>query len=326
MLKVSICIPNYRRAFDLLKVISDCEKQTVSPYEIIVQDDHSPQKEFNIIKKNISKNIIFNSNFKTIGIINNVNKVIKKAKGDYIVIVHNDDRLSNRYIEEICYWIEKHPSYNIYTTNGIGINQNEKIVGEFRLFPKNTSIKKGTGFKSIWQHDYFTFLSINGTTIYKSSLIKNNLFNKNFDTEADLASALKFLRKEDIFYIDKTVYFVGLHRNQESNRKKLKRSSLNKYIENCYRIYKTSEKDCKNVPFFMSKIKTMYALTLLIKYRYNIKEVLQILELNSAKEIASIFFLAPSLLLQFLIKKIRFLMNYSNIMKFHPAYNEKNKI
>lgn len=323
MLKISICIPNYRRPFNLLKVIGDCEKQTVAPYEIIVQDDHSPKKEFNIIKNNIPGNIIFNSNLRTIGIINNVNKVIKKAKGDYIAIVHNDDRLSNRYIEEICFWIKKHPSYNIYTTNGIGINQNERIVGELRLFPKNTIIKKGIGIQSVWQHDYFTFLSINGATIYESSFIKNNLFNKSFATEADLANALEFFKREDIFYIDKPVYFVGLHKDQESNRKKLRRSSLNTYIKNCYRIYKSYEKDYENVSFFMLKIKTMYALALLIKYRYKMKNITQILELNSTKDILSMFFITPSMLFQFLTKKIHFLMNYSNIEKFHPEYYEK---
>lgn len=318
MLKISICIPNYRRPLDLLKVINDCNRQTVAPYETIVQDDHSPQKEFNIIKKNIPKNIVFNSNLKTIGIINNVNKTIKKAKGDYIAIVHNDDRLSNRYIEEICYNIEKHPSYNIYTTNGIGINQEGKIVGELRLFPKNTIIKKGVGIKSIWQHDYFTFITINGTTVYKNSFINKNFFDNKYDTEADLSNALGFLKKEDIFYIDKPIYFVGLNENQESSKNKLKSASLNRYVKSCYRIYKTHAEDFKNIPFFLTKIKTMYFLALFVKYGYKLGDIRRMLELYKTEDIFSVFFLIPSFMINFLAKKISFFMNYRNIIKFKP--------
>lgn len=319
MLKISICIPNYRRPLDLLKAVEDCQKQTVAPYEIIVQDDNSPEKELGIIKKNLPKNIIFIQNRKTLGMIENVNSVIKRAKGDYVAVVHNDDRLSSRYLEEICYWIKKYPSFNIYTTNGIGLNRNGKITGEFRLFPKSKAMKRGEGIKHIWQHDYFTLISINGTSIYKKSFIKKNLFDDRLHTEADLSNSLGFLKKEDIFYIDRPVYFVGLNENQESSKNKLQSSSLNRYIENCYRIYKSYAKDFKDIPFFLQKIKAMYFLALLLKYGYKMKDIRRMLELNSPKEISSVLILIPLLMLNFLTKKIGFFINYRNIAKFKPS-------
>ena len=58
MIKISLCIPNYNRSRSLFKVLRDCQNQTIPPYEIIVQDDRSEEKELAYIQKHLKGNKI----------------------------------------------------------------------------------------------------------------------------------------------------------------------------------------------------------------------------------------------------------------------------
>ena len=96
-IKLSILIPTYNFKSGLKKIL-DCiesiEYDLHDFIEIIISDDSSEE----IIKKNRHeslkkkfKNYIYNHNIENIGAVNNWNKLISIAKGDYIWLLHHDE-------------------------------------------------------------------------------------------------------------------------------------------------------------------------------------------------------------------------------------------
>ncbi|MBI1863531.1 glycosyltransferase family 2 protein [Candidatus Microgenomates bacterium] len=318
--KISLCIPNYNRAHDLLQVVKDCVNQTIEPYEIIIQDDRSNAEELRIIRKGLKlkKHMSFEVNKKNLGLAGNVNAVIKKAKGDYIAVVNNDDRISKYYVEEIINAIKKFPGYNVYTTNGMGMNEEGRVVGDYRLYTKDTIIRKREGIKKLWKNYVLNLITISGTSFYKSSYIKKTLFDIRLGNEADLDNALHMLATEDIVYIDKPVYYVRMHADQESTKIRATSERLLKYIQKCLQIYSKYTARFSAVPMYITQIKGVYFFQLTYKYHYDMKTVRKLLKITSFGELVSVMATIPMFIAQYALKLIKFKLYYQSYVKYFP--------
>ena len=176
--RISICIPNYNRAANLKELLLDCKNQTISPYEIIVQDDSYIESEIKSIRSVVKqfKGVLYFHNSKNLGLVKNVNKVITKATGDYIAIVNNDDRLSKRYIQEIEFYISKYNNHNVFTSNALAITDDGSVFSDYRIFNQDGIIRKTTGIKHLWNNYFLNLISVSGATIYKRRYLQDNLF------------------------------------------------------------------------------------------------------------------------------------------------------
>lgn len=317
--RISLCIPNYNRGHDLLKVVADCMNQTVEPFEILIQDDRSSPEELKIIKKGLKlkKNMSFGINKKNLGLAGNVNAVIKQAKGDYVAVVNNDDRVSRYYVEAITNAVTKYPGYNVYTTNGMGMI-GDKVVGDYRLFTKDTIIKKCDGVRSLWRHYFLNLITISGTSFYKTSYIKRNLFEVKYGNEADLDNALKMLANEDIVYVDMPVYYVRMHADQESTKIRATPERLKKYIQKCLLIYGKYAQRFNTVPNFMSRVKGIYLFQLTYKYHYSMKTIKKLLNIKSNRELAEVTGTVPEMLARYVQKQIAFKLRYKSYERYFP--------
>ena len=306
---ISICIPSYNRPEFLKRTLTSIIGQTKKPYEVIVMDDASSE-DMSEVKKICKENCFrFINNDSNIGLMKNFNNVIMQATGDYLALVHNDDLLSRYYIEEIEKFIRKYSGYNVYTTNGIGINEKNEVIGEYRLFRGDTLIKKGQGIKKLWAKDYFCLLSVIGCTIYDTKFIQNNPLNSDLGNEADLDKALELLRDVDVMYVDKSIYFTTLHKDQVSYKNKLSSEKLHLYVHNRLDIFKKYAEDFREVPFYLSKIKALHFIQLFLKYKYGVKQAREILKIGTIKEFILILLLGTSLVCKAIYKNTIFLMH-----------------
>ena len=96
-IKLSILIPTYNFKLGINKIL-DCiesiEDDLRDYIEIIISDDSDEeiiQKSRNKSLKKQFKNYFYIHNIKNEGAINNWNKLISKAKGDYIWLLHHDE-------------------------------------------------------------------------------------------------------------------------------------------------------------------------------------------------------------------------------------------
>ena len=105
--KLSICIPTFNRPEKLIKqvmfVLNEIENGIDSDkIEIIIRDNHSDCKSYNkVINKLAKSNIHLYRNDSNLGLIGNLNALLKDAKGEYVWFIGDDDILHAGIVRKV---------------------------------------------------------------------------------------------------------------------------------------------------------------------------------------------------------------------------------
>ncbi|MDT0646263.1 glycosyltransferase [Zunongwangia sp. F260] len=105
-MKISICIPTYHRPDLLVQALESCFAQTFPPIEILIGDDSKNDETEDTIdnlKQNFKKPIAIRyfHHKPSLGQAANVNYLIRHAKGDKLVLLHDDDLLMPQASEKL---------------------------------------------------------------------------------------------------------------------------------------------------------------------------------------------------------------------------------
>lgn len=114
--KFSITIPAYKGRF-LYEAIESVLRQTYNNWELIIVDDCSPEDIFGIVNQFSDPRIRYYRNEENCGAVNvvdNWNKCLEYATGDYIICMGDDDRLLPNCLEDLVKLIRKYPSLDVY--------------------------------------------------------------------------------------------------------------------------------------------------------------------------------------------------------------------
>ncbi len=104
--------------------------QNYKDFELIIVDDASPDDIISIVNKFDDKRISFyrnEINFGAINVIDNWNKCLSFAKGDYFVLLGDDDKIDTDFLKEFSILIEKHPELFVYHCRSKLINENGEV-------------------------------------------------------------------------------------------------------------------------------------------------------------------------------------------------------
>lgn len=109
--KVSICIPAYKQVHYLRKTLVSILKQTFTDYEIIITDDSPDDSVKNLGNEfDFGGRMFYYKNNQALGSPANWNEGIKKAKGEYIKIMHHDDYFTEEFsLFEFVHLLDKNP-------------------------------------------------------------------------------------------------------------------------------------------------------------------------------------------------------------------------
>ena len=113
---VSLLIPTYKSLY-LRECIESIVNQTSENWELVILNDASPEDIDGIVAIFNDPRIKYYKNEKNIGAVNvvdNWNKLLSLASGDYIICMGDDDRLCPNCLEEYNKLIEAHPGYGVY--------------------------------------------------------------------------------------------------------------------------------------------------------------------------------------------------------------------
>lgn len=91
--KVSICIPTYNQTVYLKKVLDSIFEQSFTDYEVVISDDSTTDQVKNLLDKYSEKTqkIRYYHHSSGLGSPENWNFVVRKARGEFIKIMHHDD-------------------------------------------------------------------------------------------------------------------------------------------------------------------------------------------------------------------------------------------
>ena len=179
----SIIITTYNEKKYIKECIESCLLQRYQNFEIIVVDNYSDDGTDEILKSYKDKIILEKINNKGI-ISTSRNLALKKARGDWVVLLDADDFFTKNKLSELVLNIKK---------------------SNFDVFCNSEIILDGTNRKRIWFNGnksknlyldlikYGNCLSTSASAIKKSFLEKNNIF---FSEERKIRNSINQLESE----------------------------------------------------------------------------------------------------------------------------------
>ncbi|MBP0903725.1 glycosyltransferase family 2 protein [Mariniflexile gromovii] len=132
----SIGIPAYK-AKDLKECIDSILIQTYNDFELIIVNDCSPDPIDDIVAKYDDARIQYHKNEKNFGalhVVDNWNKCLSFAKGEYFILMGDDDKMEPDYLEEFVNLIKTYASLDVWHCRSTIIDQFTKPL---RLTPIN---------------------------------------------------------------------------------------------------------------------------------------------------------------------------------------------
>ncbi|WP_282179039.1 glycosyltransferase family 2 protein [Maribacter stanieri] len=115
-MKISICIPTYKRPKLVIEAINSCLNQTYPPSEIIIGDD-SPDNTTMIavekLKKKSAIPIKYLHNKPGLGQMANTNKLFDSISGDKVMLLHDDDQIVPDALESLINVFKNNPDVQI---------------------------------------------------------------------------------------------------------------------------------------------------------------------------------------------------------------------
>jgi glycosyltransferase involved in cell wall biosynthesis len=117
--EISVCITTYQRPKLLEEAIRSVFEQTLQPSEIVIGDDSHDEVTEKLVlelKKECTVPIFYIRNSPSLGQAGNVNLVYEMAKGDKIVLLHDDDLLLPNALKDLNSCWDLHP--NLVTAYG----------------------------------------------------------------------------------------------------------------------------------------------------------------------------------------------------------------
>jgi glycosyltransferase involved in cell wall biosynthesis len=138
---VTIGIPTFNRADSYLKdSLKSAVSQIYSNIEIIVSDNASTDNTETLVKSFNDPRIRYFKQGKNIGGLNNANFCVEKARGDYFLLLHDDDLIDNDFIK-VCM---EEVDYN--TDVGVILAGTRIIDGDGAVIREDTN--KAEGFST----------------------------------------------------------------------------------------------------------------------------------------------------------------------------------
>ena len=126
----SILIPSYNRPSYLEKCIESILKNDFNDFEIIISDDDSTEsKEIQRVIEPYLKyeNITFIKQSHNLGMANNWNFLVSNAKGEYVIILGDDDKFLAYTLRRLKYYVESYFDYDLYCFGYNVIDENDQF-------------------------------------------------------------------------------------------------------------------------------------------------------------------------------------------------------
>lgn len=167
----SIGIPAYKEKY-LKECIDSILSQTYTNFEIIIVNDASPFDLDSIINKYEDERIFYTKNEKNFGaehVIDNWNKCLSYARGDYFLLMGDDDTISENYLAEFYDEIINNPNVNVFHCRSNIIDENSVNISITQSLPRYESF-----LDNLWQRINGWRQQFISDFVYKTSFLKTN--------------------------------------------------------------------------------------------------------------------------------------------------------
>jgi len=274
--KVTIYIPSHNYGEYLEEAIESVLSQTYKNWELFLIDEGSTDNTLSIMetyKNNSTYNVKIIKNKKAIGLRACANKVIKKAKGEYIIRLDADDFFDDNALLVLSDYLDKNQDIALVYPNYFFINSNGKILA----VEKHKKISNQTKLLDMPAHG--------ACALVRTKIIKEiGGYNTAFDAQDGHELWLKIIEKNKVANVTTPLFYYRQHVKSLSRdnkrilnaRMKIKRSMVNRNNKK-YKILGVipAKNTYKNIPNIVMKKIAGFPLI-----DYSISEAVKTNELN----------------------------------------------
>jgi len=167
----SIGIPAYKSTF-LEECIQSVLSQTYTLFELIIVNDDSPEPIDEIVRLFSDDRIKYVTNPSNIGarnVVDNWNKCLEHARGEFFVLLGDDDRLEPDFLEVFVQLIQKFPNLDVYHCRSKIINESSQVIGYTYSCPEFESV-----YENIWHRMRYLRLQYVSDYMYRTEALKWN--------------------------------------------------------------------------------------------------------------------------------------------------------
>lgn len=226
-MKFSITIPAYKAKF-LKECIDSILSQTYKDFELIIVNDASPEDLGSIVNGYSDSRIRYYKNDKNCGAINvvdNWNKCLGYAQGEFIICMGDDDKLMPNCLEEYDRLIAKYPQLDAFHARVIRIDDDSNIIDILEDRAEEESVY------SLMRHRFCGRLQYIGDFCYRVSKLRKlgGFFKLPMAWGADDATSYMMSYPLGIANTNKAAFMYRVNRQTISNtgNNKIKMDALN---------------------------------------------------------------------------------------------------
>jgi glycosyltransferase involved in cell wall biosynthesis len=112
---ISFCIATYKRQELLAKTLVSIQQQLVTDFEVIISDNDPEQSSKFIVENMQDQRFHYSYNQENLGMVKNFNQALQLARGEFVVMISDDDPPFNEDMLSILRALEQHyPGYGSY--------------------------------------------------------------------------------------------------------------------------------------------------------------------------------------------------------------------
>jgi glycosyltransferase involved in cell wall biosynthesis len=238
---ISICIPSYKRTDFLRRLLDSIAVQTFRDFEVVLTDD-SPGQEVQDISRAYAEKftLIYHRNQPALGTPENWNEGIRRASGQWIKLMHDDD------------WFAGPDSLQAFAD---AVNQHPRASFFFSAY---RNVMDGTqAVEDVYLNNFrFKKLKQNPVTLFSSNVIgppsvtmhrndKKIWYDRTIKWVVDIDFYIRYLQHHKPVYINKPLVHVGINA-QQVTRVSFRQPEV-EIPENFYLLDKAGTHHLKNI-------------------------------------------------------------------------------
>jgi glycosyltransferase involved in cell wall biosynthesis len=128
MPKVTVCVPTYNRATDLMKALATIRQQTFSDWQVLVGDDASTDDTVDVVAAVHDRRIRLVQRSRNLGIYGNWNDLIGRCDSKYVCIYHDHDLYLPSILSTTVSLMDDNSSMQFAHTALVMIDSGDRIV------------------------------------------------------------------------------------------------------------------------------------------------------------------------------------------------------
>ncbi len=218
MPSLSACILSYNRADYLCDALDSILQQTVRPAEIIILDNGSDPIVYERAKTYLDRGVTWIGAEVNHTFAWNFRRAVLMAKSQYLLVLHDDDRLCNNFVERQMNFLLSNPDVSAVTCNGYLINKlgdrtgrllrqaNLNQVIEFYRSPAAVAIR--------YASDSCLPFS---PAVYKAAYVKTHELQEEFGKVIDAVFFCNLAKAGTVAYQLEPLYECRIHDAQDSS-------------------------------------------------------------------------------------------------------------